>query len=82
MSLVPAFALAALIPVLIGPLPVAGTRLSSITLQGKLCGGETIAIPLGKQDSPEQSPCHPKGCHAGTCRDKSKSDKLISRKDG
>ena len=70
MSLTPAFALAALIPVLIGPLPVASTALPGITLQGKLCGGETIAIPLGRQDSPDQSPCHPKGCHAGTCRSK------------
>ena len=65
MSLAPAFALAALVPVLIGPLPATST-----TLQGKLCGGETISIPLGRKDSPDQSPCHPKGCHAGTCRSK------------
>lgn len=66
MSITPAFALAALIPVLIGPLPAQGA-----TLTAKLCGGGEITIPLnkGKGDKPE---CHPKACHAGTCREKAK----------
>lgn len=66
MSLAPAFALAALVPVLVGPMPA-----ESVTLSGKLCGGEAISIPLGKgrEDKPE---CHPKGCHAGTCRERTK----------
>ena len=66
MSISPAFALAALVPVLIGPLPQ-----ESATLTAKLCGGGEITIPLGK-DTPDKPDCHPKGCHAGTCREKAK----------
>lgn len=75
MSLTPALALAALVPVLIGPLPVQSAQLTA-----KLCGGGEISIPLnkGKDDTPN---CHPKACHAGTCREKAKSGKLILRKD-
>ena len=58
-------ALAALIPVMLGPLP---SEQQAIT--AKLCNGGTITIPLG--DAPEEEGnCHPKGCHAGTCREKS-----------
>jgi hypothetical protein len=66
MSLAPALALAALVPVLVGPLPA-----ESATLSGQMCGGVEISIPLGKvrEDKPE---CHPKGCHAGTCRERTK----------
>lgn len=66
MSIFPAFALAALVPVLIGPLPA-----QSIAVTATLCGGGEITIPLGKgsQDTPG---CHPKGCHAGTCRERAK----------
>lgn len=66
MSLAPALALAALVPVLVGPLPA-----ESATLRGQMCGGGEISIPLGKgrEDKPE---CQPKGCHAGTCRERSK----------
>jgi hypothetical protein len=65
-SLAPVLALAALVPVLVGPLPT-----ESATLRGSICGGGDITIPLGKgrEDKPE---CHPKGCHAGTCRERSK----------
>lgn len=73
MSLLPAFAIAALVPVLVGPLPAQSTMLTA-----KLCGGGEISIPLGKE-TPDKPDCHPKGCHAGTCREKGK---LISRKDG
>ena len=68
-------ALAALVPVMIGPLPIARE-----TITAKLCGGGTISIPLGKDAPEEDARCHPKGCHAGTCRD-DKRAKLISRKD-
>jgi hypothetical protein len=66
MSFAPVFALAALVPVLAGPWPA-----DSATLTAKLCGGGEITVPLGKgsEDKPE---CHPKGCHAGACRERSK----------
>jgi hypothetical protein len=75
-SLTPALALAALVPVLIGPLPAESAQITA-----KLCGGGTISIPLGNKQQ-DKSDCHPKGCHAGACREKSKSGKLILRKDG
>jgi hypothetical protein len=65
-SLAPAFAVATLLPVLFGPLPA-----ESPTLNAELCGGGTITIPLGKNDE-EKRDCHPKACHAGTCRERSK----------
>lgn len=58
-------ALAALVPVMIGPLPAHGTVITA-----KLCNGGTITIPVG-DDTPQQDrDCHPKGCHAGTCRER------------
>jgi len=66
MSLAPAFALAALVPVLIGPLPA-----DSVSLTAQMCGGAEITIPLGKP-SDDKPGCHPKGCHAGTCRERAK----------
>ena len=68
-------ALAALVPVMIGPLPA-----QESTLTMHLCNGGTITIPLGKERPEQERDCHPKGCHAGTCRE-DKSSKLISRKD-
>jgi len=60
------FALLALIPVLIGPLPAANAAITA-----KLCNGGTITIPLGDGNPPAQDgQCHPKGCHAGTSRAK------------
>lgn len=56
-------ALAALVPVMIGPLPA---RPATLTMH--LCGGGTITIPLGKDAPSGDRDCHPKGCHAGTCR--------------
>jgi hypothetical protein len=70
------YALAALVPVMIGPLPAEAGR----TLTMHLCNGGTITIPLDEGTPAQDGPCHPKGCHAGTCRD-DKSAKLISRKD-
>lgn len=71
------FALATLIPVLIGPLPA-----QSNAITAALCNGGTITIPLGEDAPADDGLCHPKGCHAGNCREKDKSAKLISRKDG
>jgi hypothetical protein len=72
------FALAALVPVLIGPLPA--QQQQAITAQ--LCNGGTITIPLSDGDAPaDDGPCHPKACHAGNCRERDKSGNLISRKD-
>ena len=56
-------ALAALIPVMIGPLPG-----EAETITARLCNGGTITIPTG-DGAPDDAQCHPKGCHAGTCRD-------------
>jgi hypothetical protein len=68
-------ALAALVPVMIGPLPAEPGR----TLTMHLCNGGTITIPIG-DGSPAQDPdCHPKGCHAGTCRQKDKEKHPTSR---
>jgi len=64
-------ALAALVPVMIGPLPAEPGK----TLTMQLCNGGTITIELGTtpvgdgKPAPERD-CHPKGCHAGTCREK------------
>lgn len=69
-------ALAALVPVMIGPLPT-----QSATITARLCNGGTITIPLDDGAPAQDRDCHPKGCHAGTCRE-DKSGKLISRKDG
>ncbi len=70
-------ALAALVPVMVGPLPPAG---ESRTLTMHLCGGGSITIPLGGRAPAQERDCHPKACHAGTCREHDKSGKLISRK--
>lgn len=71
------FALAALMPVMIGPLPAPPGK----TLTMHLCNGGTITIPLDDETPAQKGDCHPKGCHAGTCRE-DKWSKLISRKDG
>ncbi len=61
-------ALAALIPVLIGPLPT-----ENATITAQLCNGGTITIALGDGKAPvDDGMCHPKACHAGTCREKSR----------
>jgi hypothetical protein len=67
MSTMLPLAILALVPVMIGPLP-AGDDGSSLT--AVLCNGGTIEIPLGDNDQPAPADCHPKGCHAGTCRGK------------
>jgi hypothetical protein len=69
-------ALAALVPVMIGPLPAPASAITAM-----LCNGGTLTIPVGDDTPSQDRDCHPKGCHAGTCRD-DKRAKLISRKDG
>ncbi len=62
-------ALAALLPVLIGPLPSQADTGPTITAQ--LCNGGTITIPLGDGEPPVgDGACYPKACHAGNCRGK------------
>jgi hypothetical protein len=60
-------ALAALLPVMLGPLPAQSTAITA-----KLCNGGTITIPLGNDAPADDGQCHPKGCHAGSCREKAK----------
>jgi hypothetical protein len=60
-------ALAALVPVMLGPAPAEHTAITAT-----LCNGGTITIPLGDEGPADDSGnCHPKGCHAGNCREKS-----------
>lgn len=65
MSAALSFALAALIPALIGPLPA-----ESEAITAKLCNGGTITIPLGNDNPADDRNCHPQACHAGNCRAK------------
>ena len=57
----------ALVPIAIGPLPQAER-----TLTVGLCLGGSITIPLGNGDEEPKRDCHQIGCHAGSCREKSK----------
>ncbi|MFA6219774.1 MAG: hypothetical protein WC692_08335 [Erythrobacter sp.] len=64
-----AFALAALLPAAIGPLPAQARSITAL-----LCTGDgttrSVEIPLDvpMNDAPAPPPCHAKGCHAGSCR--------------
>jgi hypothetical protein len=64
------FALLTLVPVLIGPLPAENAAITA-----KLCDGGTITIPLGDGAPVDDGACHPKGCHAGTCRPKDRPER-------
>ena len=57
----------ALIPVALGSPP---QEERSIT--AALCNGGTITIPLGDKEREPRRDCHQKGCHGGSCREKSK----------
>lgn len=65
MNLLP-LALAALVPVMIGPLPAE----PGDTITARLCNGGTVTIPVGGDPPGGDRDCHPKACHAGTCREK------------
>lgn len=65
-------ALGVLVPVMLGPAPA---RAGATALTARLCGGGTVTIPLGPRKAPLDDPgCHPKGCHAGTCRSREKRE--------
>lgn len=57
------FGVAALFPIMVGPLPA---QQESLTL--KLCNGGVLSIPLGNEDDQAPAPCETKGCHAGCSR--------------
>ncbi len=61
-----ALAVAALIPAMIGPLPADG----SAAITATLCNGGSVTIPLGGDPPAQEGDCHPKACHAGSCRPK------------
>ena len=60
-----ALAILALLPVAIGPLPLAQD-----VLIASLCNGGTIEIPLGDSDKPQERDCYQQACHAGNCRER------------
>ena len=50
-------ALAALVPVMVGPMPA-----ESATITARLCNGGTVTIPVGDGTPAQDRDCHPKGC--------------------
>lgn len=56
-------ALAALVPLMAGPLPSEGKALVA-----SLCNGGSIALPLGDNDPEPDQHMAAKGCHAGCLR--------------
>lgn len=60
-------AILALVPIALGPLP-SEERVLTIGL----CSGGEISIPIGDDDDGPKRDCHLQGCHAGTCREKTK----------
>jgi hypothetical protein len=60
---------------MIGPLPAGEAR----TLTMHLCNGGTITIPLDDGPPAKENGCHPKGCHAGNCRERDET-KLPKRR--
>ena len=64
------FELAALAPVMLGPLPAEQQAITA-----KLCNGGTITIPVGEEAPADEGNCHPKGCHAGNCRERGSEDR-------
>ncbi len=63
-------AVLALVPAMIGPLPAERPG----TLTAVLCNGGTIAIRLGDEVPADPRDCQPQGCHAGTCRGKTRPE--------
>ena len=60
------FAILALMPIAVGPLPQDEQR----TLVARLCAGGEITIPLGDKEPALPESCPFKACHAGGCRKK------------
>lgn len=66
MTRIDCLALAALAPLIAGPLPS-----GEDTITARLCGGGNVSIPIQrKNDRPPGQPCF-KACHAGPCRKRS-----------
>ncbi len=61
------FALMAIVPMAIGPLPQ-----EERTLAAQLCNGGEITIPIGDKEDGNKRDCHSKACHVGNCREKFK----------
>ncbi|MHA7819377.1 MAG: hypothetical protein ACX930_07005 [Erythrobacter sp.] len=61
------FAILALVPLAIGPLPQ-----DDRTLTISLCLGGEIIIPLDGGEKKQDRDCHQQACHAGSCREKTK----------
>lgn len=61
------FALAALVPAILGPLPAPGTSVTAL-----LCGADGITrlvtIDIPREPDGQEDGCRTKGCHAGNCR--------------
>ena len=68
-----ALALAALVPLMLGPPSQQPAQDSAFTVA--LCNGGTITLDLGlpgERERDQRRDCHQKGCHAGACREKAK----------
>lgn len=58
------YAVAALAPAMVGPLPA-----SADTITAQLCNGGSIVIPIKRDGEKEpERDCRFQACHAGTCR--------------
>lgn len=59
-----AFAVAALFPAIVGPLPLAGP--APLTLEMALCNGGTVRLPVERHGPavPATTPCCAKGCQS------------------
>lgn len=57
------FALAAMIPAAIGPLPV-----EQKPIFAELCGGGSIEFDIPQRQPRQKETCHAVGCHSGGCR--------------
>ncbi len=66
-------AILVLVPLAIGPLPQEDKVLTIGT-----CLGADITIPLSDKERDQKRDCHPKACHAGTCREKDQKTKQSS----
>ena len=60
----------ALVPLALGPLPQEDRVLTLGT-----CLGTEITIPLDDDSGGKGGDCHPKGCHAASCREKSQKSR-------
>lgn len=63
----PVFAIAALVPMMVGQLPQEGRDIVA-----QLCGRGEIVIPIERDEPGKRRDCHQKACHAASCRQKGK----------